>query len=66
MLKRIKLVLFTILITFLIIPNVNAKEKVNLYLFWGDGCPHCAAEEELLTDLENEYENLSVTKYEVW
>lgn len=66
MLKKIKLVLFTILITFLIIPNVNAKEKVNLYLFWGDGCPHCAAEEELLTDLENEYENLSVTKYEVW
>lgn len=66
MLKRIKLVLFTILITFLIIPNVNAKEKVNLYLFWGDGCPHCAAEEELLTDLEKEYENLSVTKYEVW
>lgn len=66
MLKRIKLVLFTILITFLIIPNVNAKEKVNLYLFWGDGCPHCAAEEELLTDLEKEYKNLSVTKYEVW
>lgn len=66
MLKRIKLVLFTILITFLIIPNVNAKEKVNLYLFWGDGCPHCVAEEKLLTDLEKEYENLSVTKYEVW
>lgn len=66
MLKKIKYLLFLLLISLIFIPNVNAKEAVNLYLFWGDGCPHCAAEKEYLTKLEKEFDNLKVTKYEVW
>lgn len=66
MLKKIKYLLFLLLISLIFIPNVNAKESVNLYLFWGDGCPHCAAEKEYLTKLEEEFDNLNVTKYEVW
>ena len=47
--KIIYTLIFTIL---LIIPfNVNASEKkLNIYLFYGDGCPHCALEEEFLDD----------------
>lgn len=59
------LYIFTFL--FLFIPfTVNANEKVNIYLFHGEGCPHCAALEEYL---DNEYSNdkrVEVYKYEVW
>ena len=47
---------------------VNAKEddEITLYLFHGDGCPHCAAEIEFLNSIEGKYENLKIEKYEVW
>ena len=37
---------------FLILPvSAKADEKViNIHLFYGNGCPHCAAEEEFLSD----------------
>lgn len=41
-------------------------ETVELILFWGDGCPHCAAEHEWLEEAKEEYPNLVVTEYEVW
>ena len=66
MLKKIKIFLLLITLFIVGIPNVEAKEKVNLYLFWGDGCPHCAAEEEFLSTIENDYDNLTITRYEVW
>lgn len=46
--------------------NVEAKENVKLYLFYGDGCPHCASEKEFLKILDDKYDNLDVTMYEVW
>ena len=58
------LILFTIL---LIIPNsVQAKEKIKIYLFWGDGCPHCEAEQQYLKNLQKDYPNIEIEKYEVW
>lgn len=65
MVKKIKYLVLALL-AFLIIPNVNAKEQVNLYLFWGDGCPHCEAEQGYLEDLQKEFDNLKIQKYEVW
>lgn len=44
---------------------VQAKE-VNLYLFHGDGCPHCAKEREYLEQLKDKYPSLQVHLYEVW
>jgi len=41
-------------------------DEVELVLFWGDGCPHCAAEKEWLADIEDEYPGLTITAYEVW
>jgi len=48
---------------FLSISNVSARE-INLYFFHGDGCPHCADEEEFLEKYEDP--NLKVVRYEVW
>lgn len=65
--QKITKYLLCILVMFLIlIPNVNAKEDINLYLFWGDGCPHCEAEQKYLEDLQEDFDNLKITKYEVW
>lgn len=51
---------------FLFAPPVLAEEKVDLYLFYGQGCPHCAKEEEFLKELEDKYSNLQVHLYETW
>ena len=31
------------------------EDKVNIYLFYGDGCPHCAKEEKFLDRIEEKY-----------
>jgi hypothetical protein len=60
--KKISCILI-ILFTFFVTLNVSAKE-VNLYLFHGDGCPHCAEEINFLGTLDpNE---VHVIQYEVW
>lgn len=45
---------------------VLAQDKVNLYFFYGQGCPHCAKEEKFLAALEKDYSNIKVNRYEVW
>jgi thiol-disulfide isomerase/thioredoxin len=40
--------------------------KVVIYLFWGDGCPHCAAAKPFLEGLTDRYSNLEIRSYEVW
>ncbi len=35
------------------IPYDNGK--INIYLFWGDGCPHCAKLKQYLSSIEKEY-----------
>lgn len=58
---------YVIVFMFLFIPfGVNANESVNIYLFYGDGCPHCAALEEYLNNEYSSDKNVTVYKYEVW
>ena len=58
---------YVIVFMFLFIPfGVNANESVNIYLFYGDGCPHCAALEEYLNNEYSSDKNVIVYKYEVW
>ena len=58
---------YVIVFMFLFIPfGVNANESVNIYLFYGDGCPHCAALEEYLNNEYSTDKNVMVYKYEVW
>lgn len=54
------------LLLLLLLPTVIDAKEVNLYLFHGDGCPHCAKEREYLKELEEEYEQLNINLYEVW
>ena len=43
------------------------ENKVNIYLFYGNGCPHCAKEEEFLEELSKKYkEDINIYKYETW
>lgn len=51
--------------------NVVGEEvvegKVNVYFFYGDGCPHCAKEEVFLDRLEEKYSSyVQVFRYETW
>lgn len=63
----IKQLLLVLLISFLFFPlNVKAKNEVNLYFFWGIGCPHCENEKETLEKLEKKYDNLKIYDFEVW
>ncbi len=43
-----------------------AKDKVALYFFWGNGCPHCSREKLFLEQLEGKYPELEIKSYEVW
>ncbi len=63
--KKIFKLLLVVFIFFISL-NVSAKDKIRLYLFYGDGCPHCAEEESsLLPEIEKD-EDIEIIKYEVW
>lgn len=62
-----KKIVFIFTFIFLLLPfSVNANEKVNVYLFYGDGCPHCSALEEYLDENYSNDKDVKVYKYEVW
>jgi cytochrome c biogenesis protein CcdA/glutaredoxin-related protein len=66
--RYIKKILFLLILCILYIPSVFAdvdKNLVNIYLFYSDSCPHCSAEKELLAEIEDEYDNVRIYKYEV-
>ncbi len=44
----------------------SSSAEVNIYFFWGDGCPHCAQAEPFLQDLSKRYPSAKVKAYEVW
>lgn len=44
----------------------QAGKPVVIYLFWGDGCPHCAAAKPFLEGLAQRYPEVEVREYEVW
>lgn len=46
--------------------SYSASKEVILYLFWGEGCPHCAKEKEFLSILKKKYPQLQIKDYEIW
>lgn len=42
------------------------SRRVDLVVFYGEGCPYCAAELEFLDELERREPSLHVVPYEVW
>ena len=60
------LLVFVLLVMCFSFKDVFAKEQIKVYLFHGDGCPHCAEETKFLDKLEKKYSEIKVIKYEVW
>ena len=43
------------------------ENKINIYFFYGDGCPHCEKEEVFLNELLEKYsEHINIYRYETW
>ncbi len=63
-----KKILYFIIFIVLFFPSiVFAEEKeMNIYLFYGDGCPHCAAEEKFLDNYLADKPYIKLHKYEIW
>lgn len=62
--KKYFLFILLCLITFLPI-DINAEEKVRLYLFHSNSCPHCADEKAFLEEIKDKYDYLEIYKFEV-
>lgn len=58
-------ILFIITLFFPIVIFGKAKE-LNIYLFYGDKCPHCAELERFLEQYLDDNKNVILNKYEVW
>lgn len=60
---------FILFFCLLLLFNIDcfAKEKVKIYFFHGDGCPHCEEEEKFLDKISAKYKNdVEIIDYEVW
>lgn len=45
----------------------ESKDKINVYLFWGNGCGYCEAAKEFFASIKDEYGNyFNLVEYEVW
>lgn len=63
--KRITQILL-IIIMFIPFIIYGSDKELNIYLFYGDGCPHCAEEEEWFNTYLKKNKNIKIHKYEVW
>ncbi len=65
-----KISLFIILTLFSLLAflprEISASQKVEIYFFWGQGCPHCAQEKPFLEKLKQKYPQLEVKEFEVY
>lgn len=44
-----------------------SKEKINIYLFYGEGCPHCEELKNYLNNLDNKEKSyFNIYTFEVW
>lgn len=57
---------FIALFSFILPVNAKENDKITLYLFYGDGCPHCAEEKLFLDEIKGSYDNFEIVMYEVW
>jgi thiol-disulfide isomerase/thioredoxin len=55
-----------LLLTIFVTQYAAASDHPILYLFWGDGCPHCEEEKEFLKLLQQQYPELEMRWFEVW
>ena len=63
-----KKITYILLFLIMFIPCVifGSEKDLNIYLFYGDGCPHCAEEEEWFKTYLEKNKNIKIHRYEVW
>ena len=45
----------------------SSDDKINIYLFYGDGCGYCKKENLFLDEIESKYgDNVKIYRYETW
>lgn len=67
MFKQISKMLLALFLLVFVATPVSAQDKqINIYFFWGEGCPHCNSEKPYLEKLENDHPEVKVFDYEVW
>lgn len=65
--KKILNYILVILLAFFIVPlATKAEEVINIHLFYGNGCPHCAHEKEFLAEYLKDRNDVKLYEYEVW
>jgi cytochrome c biogenesis protein CcdA len=42
------------------------SENVRMFVFWGEGCPHCDEQKPFLRELEQRYPDLEIREFEVF
>lgn len=45
--------------------DINNND-INIYFFWGKGCPHCESEKKFLDNLKKEVPKLKIIDFEIW
>lgn len=63
--KKIKYIVLFLLLMIIFPLNIKA-ESLKIYLFYGDGCPHCADEEKFFESYLEDNNDIELIKYEVW
>ncbi len=60
-------ILFPFLVVILLLfCFAKAQDTLDIYLFYGEGCPHCKKEQTHLKIFEEKYKNISIHRYEVY
>ena len=65
--KKLRIIIITLLMLF--IPTLVSANEINVYVFYGQGCPHCEDLEKYLDELsqdDNYKDKFNVVKYETW
>jgi len=63
--KRQSLLVLLLFSTFFLC-FANPRSGLDVYLFYGDGCPHCKKEEKYLKLYEEKYADLNMHRFEVY
>ncbi len=60
------LLIFIFFLSFFSPKEIFSAGKVEIYFFWGQGCPHCAQEKPFLEEVKQKYPQLEVKEFEVY
>ena len=47
-------------------PTESGADVVRMFVFWGEGCPHCDEQKPFLRELEQRYPDLEIREFEVF